>query len=43
VRRDRGSGDGDLSAEWRRLRRAALFFAFCALLVFGLDALGAYH
>ncbi len=39
----RDSQDDDLSAEWRRLRRAALFFAFCALLVFGLAALGLYH
>ena len=40
--RDEGD-DPDLRAEWRRLRRAALFFCACVLLVVVLAAGGIYH
>jgi len=33
----------DLRAEWRHVRRAALFFCACVLLVFVLAAVGIYH
>jgi len=33
----------DLRADWRHVRRAALFFCACVLLVFVLDAVGIYH
>jgi len=36
-------GHPDLRAEWRRVRRAALFFCACVLLVFVLAAVGIYH
>jgi len=46
MRRSRRSDEGDdpdLRAEWRRLRRAALFFCACVLLVGVLAAVGIYH
>jgi hypothetical protein len=35
--------DPDLRAEWRQLRRAALFFCACVFLVVVLAAVGIYH
>ena len=36
-------GDADMAAEWRRLRRAAIFFAVCLTVVVVLGAVGLYH
>lgn len=33
----------DLSADWRRLRRAAVFFIACAAVFLGLLIIGLYH
>jgi len=41
-KRDEGE-DPDLRAEWRQLRRAALFFCACVLLVVVLAVVGIYH
>lgn len=35
--------DAELAAEWRRLRRAALFFAVCVTLIVVLGVVGLYH
>jgi nitrate reductase NapE component len=35
--------DGDLTADLRRLYRAALFFAVCLLVVVALAVVGLYH
>jgi hypothetical protein len=37
------SGTDDLSAEWRRLRRAAIFFIACAAVFVTLLVIGLYH
>ncbi len=43
MRGDGRHDDADLGAEWRRLRRAALFFAVCLAVVVVLGAVGLYH
>jgi hypothetical protein len=37
------SSTDDLSAEWRRLRRAAIFFVACAAVFVTLLVIGLYH
>jgi len=42
--RTRSEGEHpDLRSEWRRVRRAALFFCACGLIVFVLGTVGIYH
>ncbi len=43
MKRERRGEDGELAAEWRRLRRAALFFAVCLTVVVVLGVVGLYH
>ncbi len=43
MTRERHDEDAGLDAEWRRLRRAALFFACCVTVVVVLAAVGLYH
>jgi len=43
VSGDSRDDDADLAADWRRLRRAALFFAVCLAVVVVLGVVGLYH
>lgn len=38
-----GGDDEDLSAEWRRLRRAGLFFAVSLMMFLALAGIGLFH
>lgn len=40
---EHGREEADLSVELRRLRRAAIFFAICVVIVVVLGAVGLYH
>ena len=40
---DSRDDDADLAAEWRRLRRAALFLGVCLAVVVVLGVVGLYH
>jgi len=43
VSRNSRDDEAELAAEWRRLRRAALFFAACLAVVVVLGVVGLYH
>ncbi len=43
MRRNGLPDDADLAADWRRLRRAALFFGVCLTVVVLLGVVGLYH